>query len=183
MFFDKKIDAQYYSGSNSYIYVEKLIKDSKELLIVSPYIDEHYAHFLISNSRGKKIKVISSSLDKKAERILTQGITVRYLIFGLIFFAIANMFEYLMFGINEVFIIGTSLFLIIFLVIFPKGSKVEFRKPKGFVHAKFYIGDNEVIQGSANLTYNGMHKNVENISIIHDEKDIEKLRKEFYKLW
>ena len=121
------------------------------------------------------------SVDTVKER-LTPGISSD-LIFGLIFFAIANILEYFVLGINEVFIIGTSLFLIIFLVIFPKGSKVELRKPKGFVHAKFYIGDNEAIQGSANLTYNGMHKNLENISIIRNERDIEKLRKEFYKIW
>jgi hypothetical protein len=28
-----------------------------------------------------------------------------------------------------------------------------------------------------------MHKNVENISIIRDQEGIEKLRKEFYKIW
>ena len=112
-----------------------------------------------------------------------QGVGIRYLLFGIIFFALANLLNYLLFGVSEIFILGTGIFLILFMIIYPKGSRIEFRKPKGFVHSKFYIGENGAIQGSANLTYNGMHKNVENISIIRDQEGIEKLRKEFYKLW
>ena len=47
MFLDKKSEIEYYSGINSHAYVEKLIKDSDSLLIVSPYIDKYYAHFLL----------------------------------------------------------------------------------------------------------------------------------------
>ena len=181
--FEKKDGTEYYSGISSHKYIDSLIKSSKNVLLVSPYIDEHYAHFLVDNSRGKNIKIISSSLDKKAEKILSRGVSIRYIVFGILFFGLANILDYFLVGINEIFIIGTAIFLLMFLLIYPKGSKIELRKPKGFVHAKFYIGEGEAIQGSANLTYNGMHKNFENISIIRDPEGIEKLRKEFHKLW
>ncbi len=60
--------------------------------------------------------------------------------------------------------------------------KVKVAKGK-FVHEKVYIGNDIAIVGSANLTYNGMHKNVEHIDVIKDDARIRQLREHFESLW
>ena len=62
-------------------------------------------------------------------------------------------------------------------------KKIRLKAPKEFVHAKMYVGDETAIEGSANLTYNGMHKNVEQISVTRNEKKIAELKEQFWKLW
>jgi phosphatidylserine/phosphatidylglycerophosphate/cardiolipin synthase-like enzyme len=62
-------------------------------------------------------------------------------------------------------------------------KRIIIRKPEGFVHAKIYISENEAIHGSANLTYNGTHSNIEHIEIIRDNEKIAKLHSEFERMW
>src|SRR5271157_2748957 len=50
-----------YSGSDSYKFVDKLIKSgSGEMLVVSPYIDNYYARVLLRASRRRRFRVITS---------------------------------------------------------------------------------------------------------------------------
>ncbi len=184
MLFDKNKPSEHHSGTNSYFQVEKLITSSREVLIVSPYIDVHYAKFLLSNSRHKRIKVISSSIDKDAERILhhkRHGIT--FILITLIVALLAWAYN----AVGELTLLtgAAALFVVVAsgVLMLGPGNGVPVRKPKGFVHTKLYIGDTHAIEGSANLTYKGMHENTEHISVIHDEETLAKLRDEFYKLW
>jgi len=52
-----------------------------------------------------------------------------------------------------------------------------------FVHEKLYISGNTAISGSANLTYNGMHKNIEHIEVTKDESKIREMRRHFESMW
>ena len=52
-----------------------------------------------------------------------------------------------------------------------------------FVHEKLYISDTVAIVGSANLTYAGMHKNVEHIQMVDDKNEITELKEHFNSLW
>jgi len=60
--------------------------------------------------------------------------------------------------------------------------KVKVTKDK-FVHEKLYIGSDMAIVGSANLTFNGMHRNVEHIDIIRSKDQIDRLKTHFESLW
>ncbi len=53
-----------------------------------------------------------------------------------------------------------------------------------FVHAKIYIADNErAISGSANLTYSGLHSNVESLSIAETKEEVQQIEMEFRRIW
>lgn len=53
-----------------------------------------------------------------------------------------------------------------------------------FVHAKIYIADNELaVQGSANLTYSGLHSNVESLSIAETKEEVQQIEMEFRRIW
>ena len=167
-----------YSGSSSYKYIDKLITNSNNLLIIAPYIDSYYASFIASNSRNKNIKIVSSSIESNALKILNnyrKGLIIRF------FFILALLFLVPIYmNLISIILISIAIFLI---AIFPSYENIKIKKPKDFVHMKLYIGDNMAITGSANLTYNGTHKNIETIEIITDINEINELKREFYKLW
>lgn len=53
-----------------------------------------------------------------------------------------------------------------------------------FVHAKIYIIDNEsAVSGSANLTYSGLHSNVESLSIAETQEEVQQFEMEFRRIW
>jgi len=168
-----------------YKHVEKLIRSSKNVFIVSPYIDEYYARFLLKHARNKKIYIISSSPEEKAKKMLTKG---GFPSLTLLLSVIMFLFYYLLWlaGLSyvSVLIIG-FLFFALFIVRLStmKPKNIRLKVPKEFIHAKFYIGDNEAITGSANLTYRGMHKNIEHLEISSDPDYVEKLRAEFWRMW
>jgi len=57
-----------------------------------------------------------------------------------------------------VLIIGFLFFALFIVRLSTRRPKnIRLKVPKEFIHAKFYVGDNEAITGSANLTYRGMH--------------------------
>ena len=57
------------------------------------------------------------------------------------------------------------------------------RLEKSFTHSKMYISEKEGIEGSANLTFAGTHRNIENIEIIKDIQELRRMKTEFWKLW
>lgn len=173
-----------YSGKDSYRHVERVLKGEKNLLIVSPYIDEYYANYLVSHARGKRIRILSSSMHGGAARKLRGrniGPAVKFSLlvaaFNLLFF---------LFGLQFLaFLIISSSAAVLFLAFSLRGRHLDIsvRVPRNFVHAKMYIGDGAAIEGSANLTYAGMHENVEHIDVIFDEKRIADLKRQFHALW
>lgn len=181
-----------YSGTDSYKYVEKLIKQGKQVFIVSPYIDLYYAKFLLRHSAGKHISIISSSIDSKAERLLSRGSFPGKTLAMLIILAGLDYLTYeigigisALLGLLPVLIFITILLAVVFAYKLrhskPEGIKLKI--PKEFVHAKFYVNEKTAISGSANLTYRGMHKNVEHLQINYGKREIDSLLDDFRSLW
>lgn len=174
----------YYSGKECYKFVEGLILSGKEILIVSPYIDAYYARFLVENSAGRKMRIVSSSLDPEARKILGRKKPLGLLLAGM---AIVLGLDYLSysFGVLSWWLILFSIAVIAtYLSLFRfKRYEIELKIPREFVHVKLYLNEREAIHGSANLTYNGMHKNVEHIEVIREKEKVERLRDEFSRLW
>jgi phosphatidylserine/phosphatidylglycerophosphate/cardiolipin synthase-like enzyme len=175
-------EGRYYYGSNTHRYINELIGRGREVLIVSPYVDRYYAKILLDKSRGRKFYLISSSMDGDALRLLSKGpslMTPAYL------------------GISLI-MLGLLIFMGVPYVLLPTAAipaaagavrnvsrrpSVNLKVPKHFVHAKMYISDGMAITGSANLTYAGTHKNVEQINIIYSNPDISRLREQFWGMW
>ncbi len=178
----KKENVSYY-GSSSYVHVDKLIKSERNLLIVSPYIDDYYAKFLLRHSRGKRMYLLSSSIAQSAARKLTAnnmpGAT------ALVWTASSvNLIVLVLGKFSPVFaLLSLSIALVYYVFSLSSRRKIKLKTPREFVHAKLYVGDSAAIEGSANLTYSGMHKNIEQISVTRDEKKIAELKEQFWKLW
>ena len=174
-----------YSGNESYRYVERAIDEAGELLIVSPYIDMYYAKFIAQRSKGKKIRIISSSMESAAKMEIGGSRRLKGLFYFIFLLFFANLASYLI-HINMVLVEAASALLLAVAVPIgakKKGAAAEIKHPKKFVHAKMYISDALAIVGSANLTYRGMHSNIEHLEIITDREKIDELRRIFYKMW
>ncbi len=180
--FGLKRDLQY-SGRNCHKHVEKLLRRGRELLIVSPYIDDHYAKFLVGQ-RGKRIRIISSSIESKALRRLGKGRPLSGFIL-IVASILAMNYAASLLGIPEYpFISASALAVIIAYAMLRKGGRnITIRSPRGFIHAKMYISEKAAITGSANLTFRGMHGNIEHIELTHDKGKMRELRREFERLW
>ncbi len=174
----------YYSGTSCHLYVESLLRKGGKVLIVSPYIDRYYAKFIMQNMHEKDVRIISSSMDKEAMEMLSgswDSVTIAgtAALLGLVevfgFVAGANIVDL------SSLLFAVGLFAIALLRL-RRGS-VRIKVPREFVHAKLYVSESEAIHGSANLTYNGMHKNIEHIEIVRDKEAIGRLRNEFMHMW
>ncbi len=181
---DDSRESLHHTGSDCYKYVDRLIKSSGELMMVSPFVDKYYAEFLRRNSRHKKILLLSSSIDRSAQKAL--GRRPHPLAFAAmaVILAVLCLSEYYAGVLTPVNILASA-FLISVLAFFLLGGKpnVDVRRPEGFVHMKLYLSERQAIQGSANLTYSGMHRNVEHIEVINNPEVIDQLREDFLKLW
>jgi len=168
-----------------YKHIEKLIRRSKKLFIVSPYIDEYYARFLLKHAHNKKIYIISSSPEEKAKKMLTKGgFPSLTLLLSVIMFSFYYLIWLAGLSYVPVLIIGFLFFALFIVRLSTRRPKnIRLKVPKEFIHAKFYVGDNEAITGSANLTYRGMHKNIEHLEISNDPNYVEKLKAEFWRMW
>ena len=171
------------SGSESYKHVEPLIRKGREVCIVSPYIDEYYARFLSRNSLGKRIYIISSSMDKEAIKILGKRFSILHFLLAILLSAF-ELYMGILYGLYAYALLAVALTLIIGYFTSVTGNRnISLVIPKRFVHAKMYISENEAISGSANLTYRGMRRNVEIIEIMHDKDSVESMRRTFWKMW
>jgi hypothetical protein len=53
-----------------------------------------------------------------------------------------------------------------------------------FIHSKIYIIDrSHAISGSANLTYSGLNKNVESLSIAETKEEVQQMETDFMRIW
>lgn len=174
----------YHFGNDCYAYVEKLIIEGKRIYIISPYVDAYYADFIMKNAGGKRIYIISSSIESEARKILSRSRYRKAFVSVSLFLLLFNLFSYLVhIYYMQMFLISLAAFVVASLAFSAEKHKIRLKTPKYFTHAKLYISDKAAIQGSANLTYNGMHKNVEHIESIYDQESIGSLRKEFLKIW
>ncbi len=179
-----------YSGDSSYRYVDKLIKNNdRELMIVSPYISDYYIRMLLRKG-NKQIRIITSnsSTSYKGTSInkYIMGGTKGY-VKATIFFLLLDLISiYLKFSYTTIILSAIVMVLLILAIRkFAKyGSNIKVKVSKGkFIHEKLYIGREIAIVGSANLTYNGMHRNLEHIDVIRDRERIDGLKEHFEQLW
>ncbi|MGD0729438.1 MAG: phospholipase D-like domain-containing protein [Candidatus Micrarchaeaceae archaeon] len=187
--FDQNKDS--YSGESSYTYVDKLVKNKdKELMIISPYISNYYTRMLLKQANSKRIRVITSESsmsyrDSKLSKLVVSGI--KGYIKAIIFLIILDIISiYLQFNYTTIALSAIILILSLFSYLRHKNQKrnlqVKVIRNK-FVHEKMYIAKDTAIIGSANLTYKGMHKNVEHIEIIRDKEKINSLKTHFEEMW
>lgn len=174
-----------YSGRNVHKYVERLIRNGKRILIVSPYIDSHYARYLLGQY-GKTFHIVSSSLDPVAKRILTEGIFPTKLLIAAIAFALADIILYYLRYYLCAALLSALILLMGIAIAFlaaRRPTNIKLKIPREFVHAKMYISENEAVRGSANLTYRGQHGNVEHVEATYDKDEIGRLEKQFWEIW
>lgn len=171
-----------YSGRSCYRHVDRLIRRGRRILIVSPYVDDYYAKFLLANSQGKEIWLLSSSIEKSVRRRLDGRLPVAKIVLGT---AIVAMVEYALVAIGSpaIYLVLYPLLMAaaLYVIILPR--RIRLKVPKSFVHAKLYISEKEAVRGSANLTYRGMHSNIEHIEVVRDRREIGSMEKDFWRLW
>ncbi|MEM0149705.1 MAG: phospholipase D family protein [Candidatus Micrarchaeaceae archaeon] len=184
------LKSQSYSGSNGYKYVEHLIKNSKSIDIITPYLGIYYAKMLADFSgKGKRIRVIiaegqNANLD--AIRYLKRKVrsNIRYAVISAVSFLLfAALYLYKLPYESIVFLAIFALTAVLASRKRPNKGSINVRYSPGFVHEKIYVGDRKAITGSANLTYSGMHKNTEYLEIISDAGKADALEKHFNTLW
>ncbi len=178
-----------YSGSESYREVERLLRESPELSIVTPYIGLGYMKLLASYSRKKPVRLITTHSPPNAPAIdyleARPGIVFAKIgLFSVLLAAAAFVLRF-QFYVAVFGLAAAALFVVSAMNAFGKvHPKVNVRFARNvFVHEKLYIGRDEAIVGSANLTYPGMHKNVEHIECITDPQGIAMLKSHFNGLW
>jgi len=187
-------------GTNSYKYINKLIKESKELSIISPYIDLYYAKYLLRHAKGKSIRILSSSISKDAKNTITKTHGLLSFLISALFLIASGLATFVYFPTNTHILIGlllgtsfliitvtsaiaTFVYLFVYLTDRRLKKGIMLKVPKRFIHAKLYIGDSYAIEGSANLTFAGTHENIEQIRVVKGQQEINELKREFERLW
>lgn len=171
-----------YSGKSSYRYVERLIEKGRDILIISPYIDRHYAQFLISKSRRRRFHILCSSVNDDVLGMLEGRKRLAWLAVGILGILVVDILVLEISRVLGYLFFAFALFILIWFY-YKKPSHITVKVPGSFVHAKMYLSEKEAIRGSANLTYPGMHSNVEHIEVIRDAEEVEGLRNEFWRIW
>ena len=182
-----------YSGSESYKSVDSLINGpSRTVMISSPYIDVFYARALIRAARKKKIFLLTtrSAVNRQALSVLSRkgyGIMPKVFIYLLTLLTISILLHlYYASVVVSLLLVPVLVRLYIIYRHRREGAspnlKVKIARGR-FVHEKLYISDAFAIVGSVNLTYNGMHKNVEHIERIDDPARVSELRSHFERMW
>ncbi|MEM3841354.1 MAG: phospholipase D-like domain-containing protein [Candidatus Micrarchaeaceae archaeon] len=179
-----------YSGSESYKYVEPLIQGGKRIWIISPYIGKYYAEMLRKYTGHRDVRVITTDAPENEEGILaisSRGSGRSRTLLGFALLMVLFLLVSYFYAMGFLMLAFTVLFVILmYYAIKEEAAKspIKLRLAKGkFVHEKIYIGSGIAIVGSANLTYNGMHKNIEHIEIIREGGRIAELEKHFSQLW
>jgi len=177
-----------YSGSDSYRYVDKLINDNGcALRIVSPFITPDYANELQRIAKKKRVYVITSRAQSQKQNMAIGILQTRRKLVDFKAILIISIFLYLMFALNQfVYFAAGLVVLAIAILLWLKGPRSNLRLKvvtDKFIHEKLYISDDNAIVGSANLTYAGMHKNIEHIELINEQDKVNQLSEHFDELW
>ncbi len=180
-----------YSGDSSYKYVDRLLKEKDgELLIISPYLSKYYVKMLAGIAQNRRIRVITSNSslgyrDSNLKNFTISGMSGY--IKAIAFFLLLDIISvFLNFAYTT--IILTAIVLIVALLAYLRHKRTSSNMivkviSDRFVHEKLYINGNTAITGSANLTYNGMHKNIEHIEVTKDSAKIKELKSHFESMW
>lgn len=179
-----------YSGTESYRYVERLIRDGKDLSIISPYVSLRYAKMLSNHARRHRVRLITSRSPTNEDALSYLGKhagTYRRWAKASLFLAVLAALGFLLdlyYVYPALAAVSTSL-AIVSASKYGKGeARLSFRIAGGaFVHEKLYLSKGTAIVGSANLTFNGLHRNVEHIEVITEGNRLETLYRHFNELW
>ncbi len=180
-----------YSGRESYKFVEPLLKSkSSELRVVCPFITAAYARLLVGESARKEVSVITSNSEITAAglKILRKGrrgsVFIKIAIYLLILEVIFFLFKLYLLELAVLPFIVICVMLAAMIHSAAKKRRLRVRvSEEHFIHEKIYITDSCAITGSANLTYAGLHKNVEHLEMTYSTEKIGELRTHFWKLW
>ena len=177
-----------YSGSSAYLYIDKMIKNRESTLdIVCPFISAYYARMLMRQSSKKRIRIITSNsrITKQAAMMMRKGgidpVYIKMIVYTAILLAI-----FVLLDLYFVYVAMIPVIMVLVAIpIFRMGRKrqIQVKTAHRFVHEKLYISSSYAITGSANLTYGGTHRNVEHISVVKDEEELDKLSAHFEELW
>lgn len=177
-----------YEGADSYKHVDPLLNDrGTRLMLISPYVSPYYARMLLRVARRKRIRLITSDskININALKVMHAGSRPAYAKAMLYLLVLAVALYY--FGLAAFAIAASAAFaalLILLLDASRNKSPIDVKvMGKVFVHEKAYISDSRAVVGSANLTYAGMHKNIEHIEVIEDPAEISRLASHFEQLW
>ena len=178
-----------YSGSESYRFVERLMcNGSPTLKIVTPFLSAYYAKMLLEVARKKRVYLIVAGGSDKgngdAIRMLSggrRGVNGKLALYSA---GVGAVFAYL----NYYWVTALAALLFVAIIYFGLSNRnvknLSLKVARGrFIHEKLYITESEAITGSANLTYAGMHKNIEHIDVIKDQRKIDELSRHFDQLW
>ncbi len=185
-----------YSGTESYKYIDPLIKRrGAPLMVISPFLGPYYAKMLVDVSKHRKVYVITSPGNHQNEstensvRIL-QNAGIRKADKSLILYVAAMLVISIWLNYYQAaVIIALTLAAVLYMELFHKKYPTSLLNlhvkvvTAKFIHEKLYISGDEAITGSANLTYSGTHKNVEHIEIMTDKARIKELSDHFTDLW
>lgn len=178
-----------YSGSDTYRMIDPLLRSrSRELLIITPYIDLFYAKRLIGESSRKRIYLVTSpaSNNSAAIKALSSPSIFAYLKALGYFVLLAAIFWYTHLYLLVPFAVLGCLITILLAYLRRRSTRSNLRikvTSGRLVHEKLYLSDREVITGSANLTYAGTHRNLEHVELSDDVEKVAEIRKHFYKVW
>ena len=180
--------AKSYEGIDSYRRVEPLLNGGgTRLMIISPFISPYYSRMLLRAAGRKKIKIITSGseINRNALKAMQYGRARGYAKVLLYLFVLAAILFY--FGLYAFAAVAGAAFAAV-LGLFVAGSRrkspIDVKVMRDvFVHEKVYISDNRAVVGSANLTYSGMHRNLEHTEVIDDLQEVSRLASHFEKLW
>ncbi len=176
---------RYSTGAGSHAQVEQLIRRGREIYIVSPYIDNYYAALIRRHAGRKRFYILSSSMKGNARRILeSRGSWASVAVFAasvVVILCILFALSLLSPGIAVLAVLAVLARIAVFKHF--SGNRIRLKVPGRFVHAKMYISERMAITGSANLTYNGMHSNIEHMETVYDPRTILELKKQFWKIW
>ncbi len=178
-----------YSGSDSHRFVDALIMESGNLDVVSPYISAGYARMLSEHASRYRVRVVTSGMDQNEPALSEFGHSRAYQkwLKGALFFLLLTALA----GALGLYYALAVLAPVTVLLAF--GASLFARRRQGnlrvkvanrvFVHEKLYLCDRVAITGSANLTFSGMHRNVEHLDIAVSRERVEALREHFEELW
>ena len=176
---------KHHYGKDSYRIIDSVVNSAGTICIVSPYIDIYYAKMMAKNRRAK-FYVISSSIGNDAYQLMARKryISKRRIALGTVLSIASCALLLVLYHLPDTLAIAPAIAIAAsFSVLSLSKSNITVKKPSKFIHSKFYVCDSLAVEGSANLTYSGTHRNIEQISYTKDAKRINALRDEFERLW
>ncbi len=187
----KKGDFEISIGKGVGHVLEDLIFSSKERIwIVSPWISKKYSEIIKEKAnKGVDVKLLTSNdfSNNSHKRAVSDLVDFRRKLRKFPAYA-SFLLSLILLSLSAFDIIWLAFIpLPVFVFFFygicfeakPKIDLYIFDRKKEFTHSKIYILDNVSAVGSANLTENGLWRNIETIVIIKDKEITEEIRSIF----